>query len=103
MIREIAKSFPYVELMDTWTWFQSGINTDGAHNPVTNRVVQSGDILSLNTFPMIFGYYQALERTLYCDRVDDASLDIRAKNVAVPRSEERRVGTGGVSRCRYRW
>ena len=22
MIREIAKRFPYVELMDTWTWFQ---------------------------------------------------------------------------------
>ncbi|MEP9370714.1 M24 family metallopeptidase [Mesorhizobium sp. KR1-2] len=85
MIREIAKSFPFVELMDTWTWFQSGINTDGAHNPVTNRIVQSGDILSLNTFPMIFGYYTALERTLFCDHVDDASLDIWEKNVAVHR------------------
>ncbi|UCI22735.1 M24 family metallopeptidase (plasmid) [Mesorhizobium sp. B2-1-8] len=85
MIREIAKSHPYVELMDTWTWFQSGINTDGAHNPVTNRSVQSGDILSLNTFPMIFGYYTALERTLFCDHVDDASLDIWQKNVAVHR------------------
>lgn len=83
MIREIAKSFPFVELMDTWTWFQSGMNTDGAHNPVTNRIVQSGDILSLNTFPMIFGYYTALERTLFCDHVDDASLDIWEKNVAV--------------------
>ena len=30
MVREIASSFPFVELMDTWTWFQSGINTDGA-------------------------------------------------------------------------
>lgn len=85
MIREIAKSHPHVELMDTWTWFQSGINTDGAHNPVTNRRVQSGDILSLNTFPMIFGYYTALERTLFCDHVDDASLDIWQKNVAVHR------------------
>jgi creatinase len=85
MIREIAASFPFVELMDTWTWFQSGINTDGAHNPVTNKIVQSGDILSLNTFPMIFGYYTALERTLFCDHVDDASLDIWQKNVAVHR------------------
>ncbi len=85
MIREIAKSFPYVELMDTWTWFQSGINTDGAHNPVTNRIVQRGDILSLNTFPMIFGYYTALERTLFCEEVDDTSLDIWEKNVAVHR------------------
>ena len=25
------------ELMDTWVWFQSGINTDGAHNPLTSR------------------------------------------------------------------
>ncbi|MBO6508129.1 MAG: M24 family metallopeptidase, partial [Roseibium sp.] len=74
MIREIAKSFPFVELMDTWTWFQSGINTDGAHNPVTNKVVEAGDILSLNTFPMIFGYYTALERTLFCEYASDAHL-----------------------------
>jgi creatinase len=85
MTRAIAETFPYVELMDTWTWFQSGINTDGAHNPVTNRKVQSGDILSLNTFPMIFGYYTALERTLFCDHADDTSLDIWEKNVAVHR------------------
>ena len=85
MIREIANSFPYVELMDTWTWFQSGINTDGAHNPVTNRVIQSGDILSLNCFPMIFGYYTALERTLFCDHVSVAHLDLWQKNVAVHR------------------
>ena len=85
MIREIAASYPFVELMDTWTWFQSGINTDGAHNPVTNRAVQAGDILSLNTFPMIFGYYTALERTLFCEHVDDVSLDIWQKNVAVHR------------------
>lgn len=85
MIREIANSFPLVELMGTWTWFQSGINTDGAHNPVTNKKVKSGEILSLNTFPMIFGYYTALERTLFCDHVDDASLDIWEKNIAVHR------------------
>jgi creatinase len=85
MIREIARSFPFVELMDTWTWFQSGINTDGAHNPVTNRKIGSGEILSLNCFPMIFGYYTALERTLFCDSVDDASLDIWEKNLAVHR------------------
>jgi creatinase len=83
MLREIASNHPYVELMDTWTWFQSGINTDGAHNPVTNRRIRSGDILSLNCFPMIFGYYTALERTLFCDHVDDASLDLWQKNVAV--------------------
>jgi len=79
MIREIASHHPFVELMDTWTWFQSGINTDGAHNPVTNRKIESGDILSLNAFPMIFGYYTALERTLFCDHASDAHLDIWEK------------------------
>ena len=72
MVREIAASFPVGELMYTWTWFQSGINTDGAHNPVTNKLVETGDILSLNAFPMIFGYYTALERTLFCDHVTSA-------------------------------
>jgi creatinase len=52
-------------MRDTWVWFQSGINTDGAHNPVTGRVLRHGDILSLNTFPMISGYYTALERTMF--------------------------------------
>ena len=65
MVREIARTYPDSELMDTWTWFQSGINTDGAHNPVTSSKIQKGDILSLNCFPMIAGYYTALERTLF--------------------------------------
>lgn len=83
MIREIAKSFPFVELMDTWTWFQSGLNTDGAHNPVTNKKVEKGDILSLNTFPMIFGYYTALERTLFCEEASDAHYNYWQKNCHV--------------------
>ena len=85
MVREIARSFPFVELMDTWTWFQSGINTDGAHNPVTNRPMEPGDILSLNCFPMIFGYYTALERTLFCERASKRHLEIWEKNCAVHR------------------
>ncbi|MDI2030242.1 M24 family metallopeptidase [Saccharopolyspora sp. TS4A08] len=65
MVREIARTFPHAELRDTWVWFQSGINTDGAHNWATSRQVRDGDILSLNCFPMIAGYYTALERTLF--------------------------------------
>ncbi|SEW29782.1 creatinase [Cognatiyoonia koreensis] len=79
---EIAKRFPDAEYRDTWVWFQSGINTDGAHNPVTSRKLDVGDILSLNTFPMISGYYTALERTLFVREVDDASLKIWEANVA---------------------
>ena len=74
MIREIAKSWPDSELMDTWTWFQSGLNTDGAHNPLTTRPVEAGDILSLNCFPMACGYYVALERTLFARHASEAHL-----------------------------
>jgi creatinase len=83
MVREIARTYPQAELLDTWVWFQSGINTDGAHNPVTSRRVQKGDILSLNCFPMIQGYYTALERTLFFDHCDDASLRYWTINVEV--------------------
>ncbi|UWR44529.1 aminopeptidase P family protein [Phaeobacter inhibens] len=79
---EIAKRFPDAEYRDSWVWFQSGINTDGAHNPVTARTLQRGDILSLNTFPMISGYYTALERTMFVKEVDAESLRIWEANVA---------------------
>ena len=82
MEREIARRFPDAEYRDTWVWFQSGINPDGAHNPVTARKLETGDILSLNTFPMISGYYTALERTLFVREVDAASLKIWEANVA---------------------
>jgi creatinase len=81
MEREIAKRFPDAEYRDTWVWFQSGLNTDGAHNPVTNRKLQRGDILSLNCFPMISGYYTALERTMFVGEVDDASMTIWQHNI----------------------
>ena len=79
---EIARRFPDSEYRDTWVWFQSGINTDGAHNPVTSRKLQLGDILSLNTFPMISGYYTALERTMFLGEADKVSLDIWEANIA---------------------
>lgn len=85
MVREIARTYPDSELRDTWVWFQSGINTDGAHNPVTTRRIQPGDILSLNCFPMIAGYYTALERTMFCESCDDASLRYWEINVEVHR------------------
>ncbi len=85
MVREIAATYPHSELMDTWTWFQSGINTDGAHNPVTSRPVEKGDILSLNCFPMISGYYTALERTLFFNHASDRHLELWQINCDVHR------------------
>lgn len=82
MEEEIARAYPDAEYRDTWVWFQSGLNTDGAHNPVTKRALENGDILSLNTFPMISGYYTALERTLFVGEPDAASLKMWEANVA---------------------
>ena len=83
MVREIARSWPHAELMDSWTWFQSGINTDGAHNPVTSRRIARGDILSLNCFPMVAGYYVALERTLFAETATAENLRLWEINCAV--------------------
>lgn len=85
MTHEIAKSFPHQEVRDTWVWFQSGINTDGAHNWSTTRRVQKGDILSLNCFPMPSGYYTALERTLFYGDPDPRALELWNINVEVHR------------------
>jgi creatinase len=83
MVREIARVFPNAELMDTWTWFQSGVNTDGAHNPVTSRKIRRGDILSLNCFPMVAGYYVALERTLFAETASKEHLRLWEVNCHV--------------------
>jgi len=83
MVHEIARTFPDQEVRDTWVWFQSGINTDGAHNWATTRKLQHGDILSLNCFPMTSGYYTALERTLFLGEPDPRSLELWNINVEV--------------------
>ncbi len=98
MVREIARTWPHAELMDTWTWFQSGINTDGAHNPVTSRKIERGDILSLNCFPMVAGYYVALERTLFCEEASDAHLRLWEINCRVHDQGKRLIKPG--VRCR---
>lgn len=85
MTREIAKSFPHAELRDSWVWFQAGANTDGAHNWATSRTVQPHDILSLNCFPMIAGYYTALERTMFFGEPSQEHLRYWEINVEVHR------------------
>jgi len=97
MVREIARTWPHMELMDTWTWFQSGINTDGAHNPVTSRLIERGDILSLNCFPMPAGYYTALERTLFAETCSDEHLRLWQANVEVHEAGCRLIRPG--ARC----
>ena len=79
----IAEDFPDSELRDTWVWIQSGFNTDGAHNPVTPPTVKAGDLLTMNTFPMISGYYTALEGTLFLGEPDPETLRIWQTNVTI--------------------
>jgi len=97
MVREIAVAYPHTELMDTWTWFQSGLNTDGAHNPVTARRIRRGDILSLNCFPMISGYYHALERTLFFDSASAREIALWEVNCKVHRRGLELIAPG--ARC----
>ena len=96
MTHEIARTFPNSEIRDTWVWFQSGINTDGAHNWATTRALQRGDILSLNCFPMTSGYYTALERTLFLGEPDEASLHLWNVNVEVHRRGLELIKPGAV-------
>ena len=96
MVHEIARTFPHREVRDTWVWFQSGINTDGAHNWATTRKLQRGDILSLNCFPMTSGYYTALERTLFLGEPDEASLHLWNVNVEVHRRGLELIKPGAV-------
>jgi creatinase len=96
MTREIARTFPDSEIRDTWVWFQSGINTDGAHNWSTTRTLRRGDILSLNCFPMTSGYYTALERTLFLGEPDARSLELWNVNVEVHRRGLELIRPGAV-------
>ncbi len=94
MTREIAKRLPHTELRDTWTWFQSGLNTDGAHHLVTTRRIEQGDILSLNCFPMIAGYYTALERTLFFGEPSQRHLELWEINCEVHRRGQELIRPG---------
>jgi creatinase len=96
MTHEIARTFPHREVRDTWVWFQSGINTDGAHNWATTRKLQRGDILSLNCFPMTSGYYTALERTMFLGQPDEESLRLWNINVEVHRRGLELIKPGAV-------
>jgi len=55
----------------------------GGTNPVTSRKIRRGDILSLNCFPMVAGYYVALERTLSAENASKEHLKMWETNCHV--------------------
>ncbi|XP_072018162.1 creatinase-like [Amphiura filiformis] len=85
MVTGIAKKWPGTELRDSFSLFQTGINTDGCHNPPSDRVLKKGVISSINTFAMVSGYYAALERNTFLDHVPDDNLRIWEINCDVVR------------------
>src|SRR5690625_699824 len=83
MSREVMKAYPHVELRDTWSLLQSDINTESAHTDMTSRKLQRGDIISLNCFTTIGGYFTSLERTLFLEEVSEAHLKYWQMNCEV--------------------
>ncbi|MEE2804735.1 MAG: aminopeptidase P family protein [Pseudomonadota bacterium] len=72
MEEEICRRFPSYECDGTFCWAQSGPeHTKIAHALNTDRQIQKGDLLSLNVFPMILGYYHLLERSLVFGPISD--------------------------------
>ena len=72
MEEEICRRFPDEECDGTFCWAQSGAeHTKVAHALNTPRPIQRGDLLSLNVFPMILGYYHLLERSLVFGSMSD--------------------------------
>ena len=72
MEEEICRRFPGYECDGTFCWAQSGSeHTKVAHALNTDRKISDGDLLSLNVFPMIMGYYHLLERTLVFGSISD--------------------------------
>ena len=69
---EIAKRFPDAEHEGTFSWCQFGIeHTYVAHNPNTARTLGANELISLNVFPMIAGYYHLLERSIFVGDMPD--------------------------------
>ena len=80
LVKQCLDKGIYVICLDLLIYGNKSINQFNNQN---NFRLIKGDILSLNTFPMISGYYTALERTLFLDHVDDDSLKAWEANVKV--------------------
>jgi len=82
MEQDIAIQFPEAEFRDSAAWVQSGLNTDNAQSPPTGRRIAAGDILSLTSNPVIWGYGLGLKRNLFAGSPEEASLEYWCANLA---------------------
>jgi creatinase len=74
MENEMRVRFPDYEVQeDTFSWCQSGVDRSCvAHAPNTWNTIQRNQLLSLNVFPMVVGYYHLLERSVYFGELPDS-------------------------------
>jgi creatinase len=96
MHRAIAATLPSAGITGCKALFQSGIHTDGAHNPETDKRIASGEVLSLTCDPMPFSYASTLRRTLFCGQVDEASPCIRQGNLKAHRRALNQIRHGAL-------
>ncbi|MFT7555926.1 MAG: creatinase, partial [Planctomycetota bacterium] len=70
---EMRVRFPDFEVQeDTFSWCQTGVERSYvAHGPNTWNPIERNQLLSLNVFPMIVGYYHLLERSVYFGDLPD--------------------------------
>ena len=80
---ELGKRFPDIEVDNlNMCWLQSGpYRSRVGHIMNSHRTVRKGEMLSLNPYAIIGGYYHVLERSLYWGHIPDADLEIFKSSV----------------------
>jgi creatinase len=80
---ELRKRFPDIEVDNlNMCWFQSGpYRSRVGHIMNSHRVVRKGEMLSLNPYAIIGGYYHVLERSLYWGHIPDEAIESFKVNV----------------------
>ena len=80
---ELGKRFPDIEVDNlNMCWLQSGpYRSRVGHIMNSHRAVRKGEMLSLNPYAIIGGYYHVLERSLYWGHIPDEAVEIFKTNV----------------------
>ena len=80
---ELRKRFPDIEVDNlNMCWIQTGpYRSRVGHIMNSHRVVQQGEMISVNPYAIIGGYYHVLERSLYWGHIPDEALAVFKTNV----------------------
>ena len=80
---ELRWRFPDIEVDNlNMCWVQTGpYRSRVGHIMNAHRVVQKGEMISVNPYAIIGGYYHVLERSLYWGHIPDDALAVFKTNV----------------------